>query len=138
MDKILDFLSGNPMWLIAIILGVVCIFVSKFKKDNNEQNDDNKNTNNEKKNEAVLSDKTVVPVGYYRYQKDNQLVIERTAEQKRIFEEYFVVRNYKTTTCDTSIKKTVTIPKVPSIPKKVHTEIGSNSIRTGPMKAGGE
>ena len=105
MDELLEFFSGSPIWLVAIVLAVVCIFVSKFKKNNDEQGDDKKNTDNEKNNETALSDKMVVPVGYYRYQEDKQIVIERTAEQKRIFEEYFVVRNYKTTTCDTSIKK---------------------------------
>ena len=44
-------------------------------------------------------DKTEVVSGYYRYQDDDQIVIKRTDEQQRIFEEYFVVRNIKTTTC---------------------------------------
>lgn len=30
---------------------------------------------------------------YYRWQPDNQIVIERNAEQKKIFEEYFVIKN---------------------------------------------
>lgn len=114
MDEILRFLSENPIWLFAIILGVVCIFASKFKKNNDENDDDNENSDNVKKNETALSDKTVVPVGYYRYQEDKQIVIERTAEQKRIFEEYFVVRNYKTTTCDSSKKKIANMLKTAS------------------------
>lgn len=51
------------------------------------------------------SDKIYEEQGYYRYQDDKQDVINRTKEQQRIFEEYFVVKNYLTTTCDLELKK---------------------------------
>ena len=43
--------------------------------------------------------------GFYRFQNDRQEVIERNEEQQRIKDEYFVVKNIKTTTCDSSLKK---------------------------------
>ena len=46
--------------------------------------------------------------GYYRNIRANveQPVIKRTAEQQKIYDEYFVVENYRNTTCDPSAKKT--------------------------------
>ncbi|MGN1373556.1 MAG: hypothetical protein ACI4VK_05900 [Candidatus Coproplasma sp.] len=35
-----------------------------------------------------------VDTKYYRWQSDKQIVIERTPEQQRIFDEYFVIKNY--------------------------------------------
>lgn len=43
--------------------------------------------------------------GHYRYQDDKQVVIKRNEEQQRIKDEYFVVKNIETTTCDSSLKK---------------------------------
>ena len=51
------------------------------------------------------SDSIVAEDGYYRYQRDAQVVIERTEEQQRIFDEYFVIKNYKTVTCDSRLKR---------------------------------
>ena len=50
-------------------------------------------------------DKVEREKGYYRYQNDNQVVIKRNEEQQRIKDEYFVVKNIETTTCDSSLKK---------------------------------
>ncbi len=50
-------------------------------------------------------DKVEREKGYYRYQNDNQVVIKRNEEQQRIKDEYFVVNNIETTTCDSSLKK---------------------------------
>lgn len=43
--------------------------------------------------------------GYYRFQEDKQVVLKRDETQQKIFEEYFVVKNYQTTSCDSSLKK---------------------------------
>lgn len=50
-------------------------------------------------------DKVEREKGYYRYQNDNQVVIKRNEEQQRIKDEYFVVKNIETTTCDSLLKK---------------------------------
>ncbi len=50
-------------------------------------------------------DKVEREKGHYRYQNDNQVVIKRNEEQQRIKDEYFVVKNIETTTCDSSLKK---------------------------------
>ena len=42
--------------------------------------------------------KTVTQADYFRKQANTQIVGQRTPEQQRIFEEYFVVKNFKTTT----------------------------------------
>ncbi len=47
--------------------------------------------------------------GFYRYQDDDQIVIQRTAEQQKIFDEYFVVANIRTTDCKPALKITATI-----------------------------
>ena len=115
MEKLFEMSGENPIWIVVIVLGIVCYFVSKFFKNNNEQdNGDNKKGEKNNIKSTQLSDKTVVPSGYYRYQKDNQIVIERTAEQKRVLDEYFIVRNYKTTTCNSSLKKTANLLKTVS------------------------
>ncbi len=50
--------------------------------------------------------KVVVPNGYYRYQPDEQPVLERSGAQQRIVDEFFIIQNWKTTTCDPSLKTT--------------------------------
>lgn len=50
--------------------------------------------------------------GYYRYQKDNQVVIQRTKEQQRIFDEYFVIKNYKTIKCDSRLRRISKVLKI--------------------------
>ncbi len=87
----------ETIWIIVAILAIVCIVVSsKSKKKNPLSNGGSNNT---------YSDKVEFVSGYYRYQDDNQVVIKRTDEQQRIFDEYFVVKNIKTTTCTSELKK---------------------------------
>ncbi len=50
--------------------------------------------------------------GYYRYQEDNQIVICRSPEQQRVFDEYFVVKNYRTATCDSKLWKYANLFKI--------------------------
>ena len=104
MEKLFEMLGENPIWIFVIILAVVCIIVSSVKKKNPQQNANNKGVNAPAANIGDV-DKTEVVSGYYRYQDDDQIVIKRSDEQQRIFEQYFVVKNIKTTTCDSSLKK---------------------------------
>ena len=43
--------------------------------------------------------------GFYRFQEDKQAVLKRDETQQKIFDEYFVVKNYQTTTCNSALKK---------------------------------
>ena len=113
MEKLFEMLGENPIWIVVIILAVVCIIVSSTKKKNPQQNNGNGTSvggngtagvNTENSNIGDM-DKTEVVFGYYRYQDDDQIVIKRTNEQQRIFEEYFVVKNIKTTICESALKK---------------------------------
>ena len=113
MEKLFELLGENPIWIFVIILAVVCIIVSSAKKKNPQQNKGNGTSVGGNRTAGVNTansnigdvDKTEVVSGYYRYQDDDQIVIKRTDEQQRIFEEYFVVRNIKTTTCESALKK---------------------------------
>ena len=57
----------------------------------------------------------VRPSGYYYHQADNQPVVERSEEQQKIFEEYFVIQNYQTIKCDIKWKKIGKICKILSL-----------------------
>lgn len=113
MEKLFEMLGENPIWIFVIILAIVCIVVSSAKKKTPQQNNGNGTSIGGNKTAGVNAansnigdvDKTEVVSGYYRYQEDDQIVIKRTDEQQRIFEEYFVVRNIKTTTCESALKK---------------------------------
>ncbi len=43
--------------------------------------------------------------GYFRYQLDEQPVIDRTEQQEKICNEFFIIQNLKTTTCNPELKK---------------------------------
>lgn len=122
MEKLFEMLGENPIWIVVIILAVVCIIVSSTKKKNPQQNNGNGTSvggngtagvNTENSNIGDM-DKTEVVSGYYRYQDDDQIVIKRTNEQQRIFEEYFVVKNIKTTICESALKKKAKTLKIVS------------------------
>ncbi len=105
MEKLFELLFENPIRIFLIILIIVFIIVgvkNKNAQKNNGAAPANKSTTDEE-----IGDKDIVvkPGGWYRYQEDNQVVIKRNEEQQRIKDEYFVVENFKTTTCDSSLKK---------------------------------
>ena len=106
-DLFETLLEGGFIWKIVGFLLLVCIVVSIFKKGSKQSGSGEAPSAPSAHYEPVIGDgdKTEVEAGYYRYQEDNQIVIERTEEQKRIFEQYFVVKNIKTTTCDSDLQK---------------------------------
>ena len=127
-----DFLGANPMLIIMIVLIIAMIVLSKVAKKQQQAAARNFARTNMGKSQAAAPfggnkasmtpsaprpkigdvDKIEEEWGYYRYQEDVQPVIKRTDEQQRIYEEYFVVKNIKTTTCDSSAKKTADILKI--------------------------
>ena len=132
-----DFILDN-WWILLILLPVVSFAVSiftsmatkskdevkdKFDDDDDDDDDDDTDDKSVKKNKKEISledaigdeDNVTVEHGYYRYQKDNQIVITRTKEQQRIFDEYFVVKNIKNVTCDSSLKEKSQMMKIISI-----------------------
>lgn len=52
-----------------------------------------------------LNEKVEMYKGYCRYQDDNQEYIKRSDEQQKIYDEYFVVKNLRTITCDPKKRK---------------------------------
>ena len=120
MDFLEKIFEGGSIWTVVIILAVVCIVVSIVKKSTKQSGSNNVSSNtysngvSDNSDDPVIGegDKTEVQAGYYRYQDDNQIVIERTEEQKRILNEYFIVRNVKTTTCDSSLRKKAKLTKI--------------------------
>lgn len=91
-----------------------------FKKGNNETETPNNNNDANNTNEPAVQigddeGQIVKEKGYFRFQKDNQVVIERNEEQQRIYDEYFVVKNYETTTWDPSLKKKAKLFKTLSV-----------------------
>ena len=136
MDFILDLFEERPIWMLVVLLAIICLIISKANKKAPQQNN-NKTTYiggtgtkvvNGENSDIGLVDKTEVEYGYYRKQPDNQLVIKRNEEQQRIFEQYFVVKNIKTTTCDSSLKRKAklikTISKVLCWPGIIATIVG--------------
>lgn len=98
--------------LVAVIAIFVIRFFKNIIKEIKEEEAAKKGDSNQGQNESLLKKpsselKSQIEFqhGYYRYQKDNQFVIQRNPLQKRIFEEYFVVPNMKSTTCNPALKK---------------------------------
>lgn len=105
-DKILDKIKSSPALVIipiVIVAGIIIIALSSGKKKKSNKN--NNAGGNAYTPDIGDVDKVEIDFGYYRYQEDNQIVVKRTEEQQRIVDEYFVVKNIKTTTCDSSLKK---------------------------------
>ncbi len=102
MENLFEYIFESPGSIVFIALFVVLIVMSIASKKANSQAKQGANTAYDNIGDA---DKTKVISGYYRYQEDNQIVIERTEEQQKIFEEYFVVQNIKTTICKSELKK---------------------------------
>lgn len=100
MDSLFEVLGKNPMWIFVIVLVVVFIIISSVKKKTPQQNGSNIGKGLPNRGATGVG-QSESDCGYYRYQEDNQVVIKRTEEQQRIFEEYFVVRKYK----DVTLKK---------------------------------
>ena len=104
MPEILKEILSHPTVIIVgiclLLMIVLFIVTPKKRKQNNNQRN-----SGAVDDEIGDKDKVESVSGYYRYQDDEQIVIKRTPEQQRIFEEYFVVKNYKTVTCDQSLKK---------------------------------
>lgn len=109
MEEIFDFIESNPIWGIVIVLVLICFVVSRVSKAKKNQSTGTGTTSSTAASTGHAEigdvDKVETESGYYRYQGDKQHVIKRTEEQQKIFEEYFVVRNIKTTTCNSSLKK---------------------------------
>lgn len=102
MNGLSNLFEGNAtIWIIVGILAVICIIVSA-KKQNTQQNGKSANAIPD---EIGDKDLVVKPTSWYRTQTASQPVIERTEEQQRIVDEYFRIRNYKTTTCISAHKK---------------------------------
>ena len=92
---------GAMVWIVVAILAIVCVAVASKKKSSQQK---------DKSSEAIseeIGDKDLMvkPTSWYRTQTASQPVIKRTEEQQRIVDEYFKIRNYKTTTCISAHKK---------------------------------
>lgn len=115
MEVIKHIFQESPFLMIILIIAIwigFCVLSSRFadkKKKTNENKNNNYNTNNKNNNNITydykkmprkdLKEKNSYLYGYYRYQDDIQDVIKRSAEQQKLFEEYFVVPNLRTVTC---------------------------------------
>ena len=134
MGKLFEMLGENPIWIFVIILAVVCIIVSNIKKKNPQQNNGTALGNKTSANEEIGDkDEVVKPDGWFRTQDVTQPVIKRTEEQQRIVDEYFIIRNYKTTTCVSAYKKRYkTINLVANIILPIGLILaGINLVKTG-------
>ncbi len=78
---------GLFVGIIIFVLGPIFIGLITKKQEPQTKNDKQQTQNNETPPE------TNVGINYYRYQPDNQIVIQRSPEQQRIFDEYFVIKN---------------------------------------------
>ncbi len=89
------------VFLLFYLLGTILTIVEKRKPKGLINNiKSNKNGIITPISEAPIEQFTVNEASdrnYYRYQPDRQEVIERTPEQKKIFDEYFVIKNFKFT-----------------------------------------
>lgn len=108
----MEGLFENPIWIVVIVLGIICLLVANKNKKTQQNGGNAANAGATGSNAAPSAppqigevDKVEEECGWYRTQKDNQVVIKRTDLQQRIVDEYFIVRNIKTTTCDSSLKK---------------------------------
>ncbi len=76
--------------MCVLIVGIIGLFA--WKTIANKKQQTGNSTNNNTKSDGGILDST--NTNYFRYQKDKQIVIQRNAEQQKIFDEYFVVKNY--------------------------------------------
>ena len=89
------WLGSLPTWavMLIVVIAVVVIFFLISLVANAKELFTTKVSADEADEDDAEGDVKDPGIRYYRYQPDRQPVIQRTEEQKRIFSEYFVVKN---------------------------------------------
>lgn len=105
MDTIFKMLSGNPLLIVIIIAVVACFVIPGIKKKKDMQNGSQTANKSSASEEIGYQDEVVKPHDWYRTQAVTQPVVKRTDEQQQIIDEYFIIRNYKTTSCKSEYKR---------------------------------
>lgn len=93
---------------VVVVIVSICLvtsMVTRFFSKKNKQNGDTALNPDERhdKESAAQKARDNGAIGYFRYQDDNQIVIQRDELQKKILEEYFIIKNYQTS--DQSLAK---------------------------------
>lgn len=105
ISSMIDDLKSAPkgVWIGLVVFIVVVFGISalmtyiRVKRLNAEVDAQNPAGTDSGNGDASANTVANVNNNYYRWQPDNQIVLERTPQQKRIVDEYFIIKNIKTT-----------------------------------------